>query len=219
VADASVMPRIITGPGTNASTHMIAGRAAKLVLGRAAWPRKTCKSRIIFVELVGSVPGPRALGSRPHCAPEEQGPRDRPEISSGAAGKTKGIADDASRCDRVIGPGTAMRCIARNSAALRRIPTGSGGSTHDRPALRSSGRSLSTAQTSPAGRSCPRRRRRTRRLPGRRAQRSFAWRFPRWRREDGDASSTSPRRTRSWPARSSRRTSRPSTASRVSPRP
>ena len=33
VADASVMPRIITGPGTSASTHMIAGRAAKLVLG------------------------------------------------------------------------------------------------------------------------------------------------------------------------------------------
>ena len=33
VADASVMPRIITGPGTNASTHMIAGRAAKLILG------------------------------------------------------------------------------------------------------------------------------------------------------------------------------------------
>src|ERR1700745_4224714 len=33
VADASVMPRIITGPGTNASTHMIAGRASKLVLG------------------------------------------------------------------------------------------------------------------------------------------------------------------------------------------
>ena len=32
VADASVMPRIITGP-TNAPTHMIAGRAAKLVLG------------------------------------------------------------------------------------------------------------------------------------------------------------------------------------------
>ena len=32
VADASVMPRIITGPGTNASTHMIAGRAAKLIL-------------------------------------------------------------------------------------------------------------------------------------------------------------------------------------------
>ena len=29
VADASVMPRIITGPGTNASTHMIAGRAAR----------------------------------------------------------------------------------------------------------------------------------------------------------------------------------------------
>jgi len=34
VADASVMPRIITGPGTNASTHMIAGRAAQLILGR-----------------------------------------------------------------------------------------------------------------------------------------------------------------------------------------
>jgi len=33
VADASVMPRIITGPGTNATTHMIAGRAAKLILG------------------------------------------------------------------------------------------------------------------------------------------------------------------------------------------
>jgi choline dehydrogenase-like flavoprotein len=33
VADASVMPRIITGPGTNASTHMIAGRAANLILG------------------------------------------------------------------------------------------------------------------------------------------------------------------------------------------
>ena len=32
VADASVMPQIITGP-TNAPTHMIAGRAAKLVLG------------------------------------------------------------------------------------------------------------------------------------------------------------------------------------------
>ena len=32
VADASVMPRIITGPGTAASTHMIAGRAAKLIL-------------------------------------------------------------------------------------------------------------------------------------------------------------------------------------------
>jgi choline dehydrogenase len=33
VADASVMPRIITGPGTSASTHTIAGRAAKLILG------------------------------------------------------------------------------------------------------------------------------------------------------------------------------------------
>jgi choline dehydrogenase len=33
VADASVMPQIITGPGTNASTRMIAGRAAKLILG------------------------------------------------------------------------------------------------------------------------------------------------------------------------------------------
>jgi choline dehydrogenase len=33
VADASVMPKIITGPGTNASTHMIAARAAKLILG------------------------------------------------------------------------------------------------------------------------------------------------------------------------------------------
>jgi choline dehydrogenase-like flavoprotein len=33
VADASVMPRIITGPGTNASAHMIAGRAARLILG------------------------------------------------------------------------------------------------------------------------------------------------------------------------------------------
>jgi choline dehydrogenase len=33
VADASVMPQIITGPGTNASAHMIGGRAAKLILG------------------------------------------------------------------------------------------------------------------------------------------------------------------------------------------
>jgi choline dehydrogenase len=33
VADASVMPHIITGPGTNAATHMIAGRAAKIILG------------------------------------------------------------------------------------------------------------------------------------------------------------------------------------------
>jgi choline dehydrogenase len=35
VADASVMPRIITGP-TNAPTHMVAGRAARLILGRDA---------------------------------------------------------------------------------------------------------------------------------------------------------------------------------------
>jgi choline dehydrogenase len=33
VADASVIPRIITGPGINASAHMIGGRAAELILG------------------------------------------------------------------------------------------------------------------------------------------------------------------------------------------
>jgi choline dehydrogenase len=33
VADASVMPKIISGPGTNAATHMVAGRAAELILG------------------------------------------------------------------------------------------------------------------------------------------------------------------------------------------
>ncbi len=38
VADASVMPQIITGPGTNASAHMLAGRAAQLVLGRGLEP-------------------------------------------------------------------------------------------------------------------------------------------------------------------------------------
>jgi len=36
VADASVMPQIITGPGTSASTHMIGGRASELILGRNA---------------------------------------------------------------------------------------------------------------------------------------------------------------------------------------
>jgi choline dehydrogenase len=36
VADASVMPQIITGPGTNASAHMIGGRASELILGRSA---------------------------------------------------------------------------------------------------------------------------------------------------------------------------------------
>jgi choline dehydrogenase len=35
VADASVMPRIIRGPGTNAASHMIGGRASQLVLGTA----------------------------------------------------------------------------------------------------------------------------------------------------------------------------------------
>jgi len=35
VADASLMPRIITGP-TNAPAHMIAVRASKLVLGQGA---------------------------------------------------------------------------------------------------------------------------------------------------------------------------------------
>src|ERR1700736_185648 len=34
VADASVMPQIISGPGTNASAHMIGGRASDLILGR-----------------------------------------------------------------------------------------------------------------------------------------------------------------------------------------
>jgi choline dehydrogenase len=33
VADASIAPRIISGPGTNALAHMIAGRAAQLILG------------------------------------------------------------------------------------------------------------------------------------------------------------------------------------------
>jgi choline dehydrogenase len=33
VADASMMPRIIRGPGTNAASHMIGGRAAQLILG------------------------------------------------------------------------------------------------------------------------------------------------------------------------------------------
>ena len=33
VADASVMPQIITGPGTNAASFMIGGRAARLILG------------------------------------------------------------------------------------------------------------------------------------------------------------------------------------------
>ena len=33
VADASVIPRAIRGPGTNAVTQMIAGKASKLILG------------------------------------------------------------------------------------------------------------------------------------------------------------------------------------------
>lgn len=33
VADSSVMPQIITGPGTNAASYMIGGRAASLILG------------------------------------------------------------------------------------------------------------------------------------------------------------------------------------------
>jgi choline dehydrogenase len=33
VADASVMPRTIRGPGTNAASHMIGGRASQLILG------------------------------------------------------------------------------------------------------------------------------------------------------------------------------------------
>jgi choline dehydrogenase len=40
VADASVMPRIITGPGTNASAHMVGGRAAQFILGEDASHRK-----------------------------------------------------------------------------------------------------------------------------------------------------------------------------------
>src|SRR5712691_7699499 len=55
VADASVIPRIITGPGTNASTHMVAGRAAQLILGSQQ----------------GDVLGHRSFGQRsgtPHVA-------------------------------------------------------------------------------------------------------------------------------------------------------
>ena len=38
VADASVMPRIIREPGTNAASHMIGGRASQLLLGTAKRP-------------------------------------------------------------------------------------------------------------------------------------------------------------------------------------